>query len=80
MGVVSAVENLRYWSSPSCFWHRVSSICQDRRLHAPVSTTLLLRSVGATDGWGMVGTVVEGEKPKNGARMWLFQNQLMLNF
>lgn len=33
-----------YWSSPSCFWHRVSSICQDRRLHAPVSTTLLLRS------------------------------------
>ena len=36
----------RYWSSPSCFWHRVSSICQDRRLHAPVSTTLLLRSVG----------------------------------
>ena len=50
----------RYWSSPSCFWHRVSSICQDRRLHAPVSTTLLLRSVG--DAHLVVGHLVGKRK------------------
>lgn len=32
-----------YWSSPSCFWHRVSSICKGKSGGA-VSTTLLLRS------------------------------------
>ncbi|CAK9071943.1 unnamed protein product [Durusdinium trenchii] len=31
-----------YWSSPSCFWHRVGSIC--KKSNDTVSTTLLLRS------------------------------------
>ena len=34
---------------------------------------------GATDGWGMVGTVGEGKNAKNAARMWVFQNQWCWN-
>ena len=40
----SSTPQSRYWSSPSCFWHRVSSICKGKSGGA-VSTTLLLRSV-----------------------------------
>ena len=41
----------RYWSSPSCFWHRVSSICKGKSGGA-VSTTLLLRSVPRSLSFG----------------------------